>query len=99
MLTLTLPAKIESEGEIVVAAARLAKLITGFPDDVEIRIVADESGSARVTGARHRYRLPTIPRDHLPGTLRLTEEIGRVELAREELLELLRPSFAASTGK
>jgi DNA polymerase-3 subunit beta len=95
-LTLSLPAIVDEAGLLAVSAERLAALAAGFPHDatVELRV---EGPVAIVACGRSRYRLPTVPLEDLPPLLALAEEVGRVELAREEALALLsRPAFAAS---
>jgi DNA polymerase-3 subunit beta len=96
-ITLAVPAEVEVLGEVAVSGSRLAALVTGFPNDVDIEIASDEN-ITRVGSGRSRFKLPTIPLPDLPPALKLTEELGRAELAREEATTLLvRPAFAAST--
>jgi DNA polymerase-3 subunit beta len=97
-LTLTAPAAIEAAGMLAVPGATLAALAAGFPADATISIRGEGSVSI-VSCGRARFRLPTVPIEDLPPPLALGEELGRVELAREELLALLRVGFAASTEK
>jgi DNA polymerase III subunit beta len=55
-------------------------------------------GTARVGCRRSRFRLPVVPRADLPEMLAFGAETGRVELAREEALEVFaRPLFAVAT--
>lgn len=99
VLTLSVPAKVESGGDIAVSARRIATLAAAFPGFAEIKLVAD-GGAARITGARSRFRLPGIPLPDLPDMLRLTDETGRVELATEEAHALFaRTGFAIETQK
>jgi len=97
MLSVNIAADVAEPGELAVSAARLAGLVAGFPSKAMVEIATD-GPVARIASARSRFRLPAIARDELPPPLRLVEELGRTELAREEALALLRPSFAMSTA-
>lgn len=97
-LTLNAPATIETPGEIAVSGSHLAALAAAFPHAAMIEIVHD-GNVARITCGRSRFKLPTVPLEDLPAMLKLAEETGRVDLAREEMSALLRPRFAMSTEK
>jgi DNA polymerase III subunit beta len=98
-ITLTVPAVVESPGEVAVSASRLSALAAGFLPEATIEIQSDGT-VCRVGSDRSRFKLPTIALDGLPAPLKLAEETGRVALAREEAATLLvRPAFAASTEK
>jgi DNA polymerase-3 subunit beta len=97
-LTLIMPAVVEAAGELAVPGVTLAALTAGFPGDATISIASDSS-IARVSCGRAYFRLPTVPIEDLPPPPALGKELGRAELAREELLTLLRIGFAASTEK
>jgi DNA polymerase-3 subunit beta len=96
-LTLTAPVEILEEGELAVPAARLHALLAGFPGDAVITIESADA-VALICSGRSRFRLPTIPVEDLPAPLAITAEqqTGRIELDREDVLELLRPAFAMS---
>ena len=93
-----MPAVVEAAGELAVPGGTLATLAAGFPADATIAIHGEES-VAIVSCGDSRFRLPTVPIEDLPPPPALGEELGRTELAREELLALLRIGFAASTEK
>jgi DNA polymerase-3 subunit beta len=96
VLTLSIPATVESPGELAISASRLAGLASSFPPHAEIAISADDKAAA-ISCGRSRFRLPTLPLGDLPPMPEIADETGRVELAREELLGLLsRPGFAIS---
>jgi DNA polymerase-3 subunit beta len=95
-LDFTLPATVEMAGEVVVSGARLTALAASFSREATIGITLD-GNVACVTSGRSRFRLAAIPVDDLPRTPCLLDESGRVELAREEMLALLRTTFAMST--
>jgi DNA polymerase-3 subunit beta len=98
-ITLTVPAVVESPGEVAVSASRLSALAAGFLPEATIEIQSDGT-VCRVGSGHSRFKLPTIALDGLPAPLKLAEETGRVALAREEAATLLvRPAFAASTEK
>jgi DNA polymerase-3 subunit beta len=98
-LELTAPAAVEAPGETAVSAARLAALAAACPVDEAIAIGA-EGTAARIACGRSRFKLPVIPFDQLPAALAFDKESGRVELPREEALELFqRPLFAVSTER
>src|SRR5262249_12920487 len=96
-LTFTVPATVATAGELAISAARLAALAAAFPATATVEIAGEEEQVAHVRCGRSRFKLATLPLTHLPAAPKLTEETGRAELAREELLTLLRPAFAAST--
>jgi DNA polymerase III subunit beta len=96
---LSLPAMVKASGEVAIASAQLAALAAGFPADSEIAISSDDK-TAHFSCGRSRFRLPLIPVIDLSPMPAIDNETGRVELAREELQELLsRPAFAISTEK
>jgi DNA polymerase-3 subunit beta len=96
-ITLTVPAVVESPGEMAVSASKLSTLVAGFPAEATIEIQSD-GAVCRVDSGRSRFRLPTIALEYLPAMLKLTEETGHVTLAREEAATVLvRPAFAAAT--
>src|SRR5262245_19926104 len=96
-ISLTVPAVVESPGEVAVSASRLSALAAGFLPDSTIEVQSD-GAVCRVSGGRSHFKLPTIALGDLPATLKLAEEVGRAALAREEAVTLLvRPAFAAST--
>jgi DNA polymerase III subunit beta len=98
-ITLTVPAVVESPGEVAVSASRLSALAAGFLPEATIEIQSDGT-VCRVGSDRSRFKLPTIALEDLPAMLKLTEETGNVALAREEAATLLvRPAFAVSTEK
>jgi DNA polymerase-3 subunit beta len=98
-ITLTVPVVVDSPGEVAVSASRLSTLVAGFLPEATIEIQGD-GAVCRVGSGRSRFKLPTIPLPDLPPALKLIEELGRAELAREEATTLLvRPAFAASTEK
>jgi DNA polymerase-3 subunit beta len=97
-LKLSLPATVETAGEIAIASGKLAALAGGFPREAEIAISADDKAAA-ISCGRSRFRLATLPIGDLPlmPAIDDKETTGCLELAREELLTLLsRPSFAIS---
>jgi DNA polymerase-3 subunit beta len=97
-LALTIPVTVNAPGELTVPATRLAGLAAGFPAKATVEISTD-GAAACVASGRSRFKLPAIARDVLPPPLKLTEETGRVELAREEVTALFgRPAFAMSTA-
>jgi DNA polymerase-3 subunit beta len=96
-ITLTVPAVVESPGEVAVSASRLSALAAAFLPEATIEIQSD-GAVCRIGSGRSRFKLPTVALEDLPAMLRLTEEVGRAELAREEAVALLvRPAFAALT--
>jgi DNA polymerase-3 subunit beta len=60
-LKLSVPATVETAGEIAVPSAKLAALAGGFPADAEITIAAGDKTTATVACGRSRFKLPTIP--------------------------------------
>jgi DNA polymerase III subunit beta len=93
---LTVSAVVEEGGALALSGARLARLAGRFPSNAEITIQAD-GPTALVACDRSRFRLPAVPIENLPARPTLAEEIGCVELAREEAIALFaRPLFAAS---
>jgi DNA polymerase-3 subunit beta len=96
-ITLTVPAVVESPGEVAVSASRLSTLVAGFLPKATIEIQGD-GAVCRVGSDRSRFKLPTIALEYLPAMLKLAEEIGHVTVACEEAATLLvRPAFAAAT--
>jgi DNA polymerase III subunit beta len=96
-ITLTVPAVVESLGEVAVSASRLSALAAGFLPGAAIEIQSDGT-VCRVGSGRSHFKLPTIAPENLPAVLRLDKEVGSAALAREEAVTLLvRPAFAAST--
>jgi DNA polymerase III subunit beta len=96
MVTLRVSADVAEPGELATNATRLAGLVAGFSAKAMVELATIDT-SMLVSGGRSRFRLPAIARDELPPPLTLTGESGRVELAREEAMSLLRPAFAMST--
>jgi DNA polymerase-3 subunit beta len=93
-LTLTVPAAVETPGELAVSAAKLAALAAGFPEEATVAIGTD-GAVARVTCGRSHFRLPIIAIGDIPPMPRLADELGCVELAAEEARQLFtRPAFA-----
>jgi DNA polymerase III subunit beta len=99
-LALKVSAEVGAQGELAVSGSRIAALAAGFPSTAPVEI-QDDGPVARVDCGRSRFKLPTVAPDDLPPMPRLTtEEIGRVELAREEAHALFdRPAFAMSTAQ
>jgi DNA polymerase III subunit beta len=98
-ITLTVPAVVESPGEVAVSASKLSALAAGFLPGATIEIQSD-STICRVGSGRSRFKLPTVALEDLPAMLKWAEEVGRAALAREEAVTLLVwPAFAASTEK
>jgi DNA polymerase III sliding clamp (beta) subunit (PCNA family) len=97
---ITLPATIETEGEIAVSGTRLAALVESFaPADFAVDIAADKN-AALIRCGGGRFRLPTLPLKDLPPIPGLSEETGRVELEREQAAGLFkRPAFAVDSEK
>jgi DNA polymerase III subunit beta len=95
-LALTVPAEIESAGEIAVSGARLHKLTTGFPAATSLQIRA-EGSIALISAGRSRFQLPIIDLNFMPPSPAIAQATGSTELAREEMLALLRPRCAAAT--
>jgi DNA polymerase-3 subunit beta len=96
-LKLSLPAAAGVAGEAAIRSEQLAALAAGFPGDAEITI-AEGGTTVLVTCGRSRFKLATMPIGDLPPVPEIGEEIGRIELEREQLLELLaKVSFAIST--
>jgi DNA polymerase-3 subunit beta len=88
-VTLSVPAAVEASGEeVAVPARRLAALAAAFPAEATIEIQSDGS-IARVDCGRSHFRLPTLALENLPPVLRLTEETGSIDLAREKAATLL----------
>jgi DNA polymerase-3 subunit beta len=99
-VTLTLPASVEVAGEAAVSAERLAGVTAALPAKAVVEIVRDEIAPVvHVRCGRSRFKFAIMPLDWLPPVPKLAEEIGRVDLAREEVLALLRPAFAAAKGQ
>lgn len=98
VLATTLPAVgVEVAGEVAVSAARLAALAASFPSESAITITGAD-GIATIVCGRARFRLPTVPIADLPLTPAVDQEIGRIELERGQLLDLIRKTeFAIST--
>ena len=98
-VSITVPATIEIPGELAVSGSRLAALANGFARTETIMITA-EGKTARVDCSRSRFKLATIPLDDLPPMLRLVDETGNVELAREQVLKFCKgTTFAISADK
>jgi DNA polymerase-3 subunit beta len=98
-IALSASATVVEAGEVALPGARLAALIAGFAKDDLVEITTDDT-VARISCERSHFRLPTIAPDLLPLPLALGEEIGKVELAREEAVRLLvRPRFAAADDR
>lgn len=98
-LKLSSPAMIDVAGELAVSASRLAALAASFASDSEITISGDETVASIACG-RSRFKLPTIPLADLPSMPEITDEIGRIEIEREHLLELIsKTGFAISTER
>jgi DNA polymerase-3 subunit beta len=96
-LKLSVPAVIETAGEVAIGSERLAALAAGFPGDAEITISSYETMASIVCG-RSRFKLPTLPIGDLPSTPTIDDEFGCIELERSGLLALLsKPAFAIST--
>jgi DNA polymerase-3 subunit beta len=99
VLTLSIPATIERVGELAVSAQRLAAPVAGFPADAEIAISSGDK-MANIACGRSRFQLPMLPVKDLPPRAKIDQEIGRIEIGREDLLRLLsKPAFASSTEK
>jgi DNA polymerase III subunit beta len=99
-ITLALPASVEVAGEAAVSAERLAGVTAALPAKAMVEIARDEIAPiAHVRCGRSRFKFATVALDWLPSVPRLNEETGRVDLAREEVLALLRPAFAAAKGQ
>jgi DNA polymerase III subunit beta len=100
MLTLTVPATVQIEAEVAVSAGRLAALTAALPAKAAIEVEAEADDNITfIKSGKSRFKLAILPPNDLPSPLKLAEEIGRVDLAREELLTLLVPSFAVSTER
>jgi len=97
-ISLSVPATIERPGAVAVASAQLSALVAEFSDKATVEIESD-GNVARIGCGLSRFKLATIPSGDLPPMPKLTEEIGRVDLAREEVFRLLVPSFAVSTER
>jgi DNA polymerase-3 subunit beta len=99
-LTITLPATVETAGEVAVSASRLAGVTNALPGSSMVEILRDEIAPiAHIRCGRSRFKFATMPLDRLPAVPTLGEETGRVELAREEMFSLSRPVFAAAKEK
>jgi DNA polymerase-3 subunit beta len=92
-------ATVRKSGTVALPGARLAALVAGFAQDAEVEIVTDDA-VARVSHGRSHFRLPIIAPDLLPPPLALGEELGKVELTREQAQRLLVwPLFAAADDR
>jgi DNA polymerase-3 subunit beta len=96
-VTITMPATVEVPGELAIDARRLFALSSGFSSKSDITISA-ASAAARIVSGRSHY-MPAIPVDNMPAFLALDQGIGRVDLTRENALELLRPTFAIAKDR
>ena len=97
-LKLSVPATVEVAGELALPGERLAKLTACFPADEALSIRAD-GAVAHVTASGSRFKLPVIATGLLPPMPVLNNESGHVELARGEMLMLLRVGFAIPSDK
>jgi DNA polymerase-3 subunit beta len=96
----TAPALVEMDGEVAVNARALAGLVSGFGDGMVTSKASDDGKTVNIVCGRRRYRLPQIPIENMPPMLALDQEVGRVELTRENLLRLLSiPLFAVEDDR
>lgn len=91
-LTISLSAEVAAAGEVAVSAPRLQALAASFDFKASIEISASEA-VATIGRGRSRFKLATVPLCELPTPPLLVQQIGSVQLPREDLVTLLRPAF------
>ena len=81
-------------GSIAVDGQRLAGLVASFPGSASVTIASDGTTASVVCG-RSRFRLPTFPTDGTTAMLTITDELGRLEFSRANMVRMLStPSVA-----
>jgi DNA polymerase-3 subunit beta len=87
-------ADIESLGQELVSADKLAGLVAGFPGNSSITF-RSATNALMITGGAAKYRLPIY--SDPPAALQIDSEIASVDMAAADLLTLLDVSAAAGT--
>ena len=87
-------ASIASTGSIAVDGQRLAALVASFPGSVSVTIASDGTTASVVCG-RSRFKLPVLSTDDMPTMLTITDELGRLEFSRADVVKMLSTPLVA----
>ena len=85
---------IEATGSIAVDGQRLAALVASFPGSASVTIASDGTTASVICG-RSRFKLAVLSTDDMPAMLTITDELGRLEFSRADVVKMLSTPMVA----